>query len=140
MTLRLNHLSKLFYVMSDAIRRPLVVKLRRMEDLFRIVATRAMSQKIVLPIYIWRKDDKAVLFFVLVLSDYYELRGVPMIHYVVVDANAVGDARYVIADLDERGERYQLSKTPSLSKISIPLIEVEKFEMLENLLNELATS
>jgi hypothetical protein len=103
-----------------------LVKVSSINDLARLASSMA-AHLILMPIYRFNKNNKAVYFVQATYKDYYKFYGIPLIYYYESSENISHEkSKYVLIKTDELGEKVEISDKIKPGWIAIPIINIEE--------------
>jgi len=114
--------------MSAPERKPLWIRVKRVEDLCRLAATMiTMGQ----PTYLVRikSSDSPIVGLLAVYRDYYKFYGVPVFYYAPCEGSCA-ERKYVSFKVDESGERVEFVDRAVPGSVMIPIIELDSLPEL----------
>lgn len=110
----------------EGLSKVVAVRVSSFGDLVRMVSS-AAHMMVVMPIYRFKFKGKVVYAVQTIYKDYYKLYGVPIVYYYSMDDDGLdpSKAKYILAKVDESGEKIEVADRTRLGWLSIPLVNLE---------------
>lgn len=111
---------------EDALSKPAIaVRVTGLGDIARLASSMA-SRMVVLPVYRFRHNGRVVYALQTIYKDYYKFYGIPVIYYYATEDDGVEDekAKYILARVDEMGEKVEVTDRVRPGWVAIPIINL----------------
>ena len=100
------------------------VRVSSVKDLVRMAASIAVMGQSTYIVRFKLEDGKVVYGLVALLRDYYDLYGLPILYYAVVEPGSHEDKNYILVKIDEQGEHIEFGVGARPGWVSIPVINL----------------
>jgi len=101
------------------------VRVESLNDIVRMAASIAMLGQSTYIVRVKMGGGRRLYGLVALLRDYYDLYGLPLLYYTIVeDGGENDDKHFVLFKVDEQGEHVELSRGMRTGWVSIPIIDL----------------
>ena len=100
------------------------VRVSRVNDLARMAASIAMLGQSTYLVRFKLGDGRVVYGLIALLRDYYDLYGLPILYYAVVEPGSHEGKNYLLVKIDEQGEHIEFGDGARPGWVSIPIVNL----------------
>ncbi len=100
------------------------VRVSKVNDLARMAASIAMLGQSTYLVRFKLGDGRVVYGLIALLRDYYDLYGLPILYYAVVESGGHEEKNYLLVKIDEQGEHVEFADGARPGWVSIPIVNL----------------